>query len=548
MGSAPIERRRILWLAVGFAALDILVNVPFLFRYDLYFQSGIAVEALQCKRMWGGEISLYTWATDYGGLSPAQFLFCILFRVFGFSIPLAGLFGLITWAIGIGLLIGYVGMCLGKRAAIGSGVALAIGVPFFHMYCTQYFRSTYDHIPLFIGGFLWLTTLALRRGPQSRFSILVAFLMGWCWYMNKQVLIVWVSIGAVLLSLPEGRRYIVAILRSRMALYCAMAFLIGYSPELLYKLGFFDHEGRKSDAGAFFGIASPELMLRNWYMLFHCLPTYFNADPWSRAPEGVHYLNHMENWESFPLQASDTVGIISAFLVISFMLQRLMRSYREKNLAVLLLTVIPVMTAIMVVTAAKSGAGYYNIRRYLLPSGIVFSTWLGIRLSHELAARRWVVSGVLGLTLAISAFQQVELLQDPDQLVDYRRTIEDIEKSGYRYGLSWYSYSHTLTALCDEHVIFGVIDFSIQSPYQRPVLEQDIIVVVWPAKNPPPFEFAQQLFFGGVRFRDDRARELPENVSFFGQGYTRIGEPRINGELGWAPYRKGPSVANPLLP
>ncbi|MEI6083867.1 MAG: hypothetical protein WCS70_06155 [Verrucomicrobiota bacterium] len=530
-----------LWsLAAIFGALTVLVHIPFVIRYDLYFQSGIAVEALQCKRMCGGELSLYTWATDYGGLSPIQFFGAALFRIFGFSIPLAGLVSLITWALGIALLVGYVAACLGKRAGIGAGISLAVGMPFFLMYSTQYFRATYDHMPLFIGGFLWLTTLSMRRGPQSRLSVLIAFLMGWCWYMNKQVLVVWASIGIVLLLLPEGRKYMASFLRSRFAIFAAIAFLVGYSPELLYKIGFFDHAGRQGDSSSFFSLAAPDLMLRNWYMMFRSIPTYFDADPWSRMPEGVHYLNHMENWESFPLHASDTIGIIGAFLVIGYMLQSLVNAYKEKNLALLLLTAIPVVSAIMIVTAAKSGASYYNIRRYLLPSGILFVTWLGVRLSHEITLRRWAISSILGLTLLISAFHQVELLDAPDQLVDYRRTIDEIEKGGFTHGLSWYSFSPTLTALCNERVIFGVIDFSIQSPYQGSVLAQDELAIVWPARSAPPFEFAQQLFFGGVKFRDDAAKVLPERVSFFGQNYVRTREPRIVGELGWAPYRKAP--------
>lgn len=533
-----LNRRGIIKLSVLFGALNILIHIPFLFRYDLYFQSGIAVEALKCKRIWLGDFSVYTWATDYGGVSPLEFLFTVLFGVFGFSVTLASALGLVVWSLGVGFLVGYVAACFGKRAAIGAGWALAVGVPFFLMYSTQYFGATYDHLPLSIGLFFWLAVLAVRRGPQSRLPILAGLLMGWWWYMFKQVLIVWVSILVVMLIVPEGRGYLSKFLRSRMAIFAAIAFLVGYSPELLYKAGFFDHEGRKSDATGFFGFASPSLMARNWYMMFRCIPAYFNADPWSRAPEGTHYLNHMENWESFPLDASDTVGIVAAFLVIGYTLQMLRRSYREKNLEVLLLAIIPVVNVIMIITAAKADGSYYTIRRYLLPSGIVFMVWLGIRLSRDWEARRWTTAVVLGLTLLISAVHQLQLLQTPDELADYKKTVQEIEKSGYRYGISWYSYSHTLTALSAERVVFGVLDHSIQNPYQKSVLEQDVMAVVWPAVSPPPFEFAQKLFFGSVRFKDDTVKVTPERWTILGQEYQRVAEPRFNGELGWAPYRR----------
>ena len=549
MKEAPLSKRQLWGLAVVFALANIVIHLPFLFRYDLYFQSDIAVCHLMAKRMLYGEFSVYNWGADYGGIGPVDFLTAVLFAIVGASIPLSGFVSLLFWAAGVGVLTAYTGMCFGKRAAIAVGCALAVGVPHFLMYCTQPLSSTYPQAALYLGGFFWLTVALLRRGPASKLSLFVALLMGWFWYAHKQVLVVWVSIGVALLAMPQGREFLKQFVRSRMALLAAMAFLVGYSPEIAYKMGWIGDQGeRVPDTKRFLQVATPELMSRNWYYLFRCIPTYFDADPWSRNHSSVHYLNHMENWESFPLDASDTVGILAAFLVIGFLLHTARESYREKNLPVFLLAVVPLVDAFIIVISGMAGGAYYGIRRYLLPAGILFQVWLGVRFSRDFAARRWVTSGVLALAVLISLYHQKAMLDIPDQLADYKTTAADIEKSGYKYGLSWFSYSHTLTALTDERVQFGIIDRRFQSPYQKPALEQDVVAVVWPAVTAPPFEFAQQLFFGGVRFKDDSIRMLPDSITVFGREYRRVGEQKRNGELAWAPYRKGAPVMNPSLP
>ena len=138
------------------------------------------------------------------------------------------------------------------------------------------------------------------------------------------------------------------------------------------------------------------------------------------------------------------------------------------------------------------------------------------------------------------------MLQLPDELADYKQTVAEIEKSGYKYGLSWFSYSHTLTTLSNERVMFGIIDRRFQCPYQKPALAAEVVALVWPASNPPPFEFAQKQFFGGVRIPGNSGQVLAEKIQVLGHEYTRIAPPRIIGELGWAPYRKGPTTSSPL--
>ena len=544
-----LSHREIVGWAVLFGLVTILSHIPFLFRYDLYFQSGIAPGYLIPKRMLLGEFPIYTWGTDYTGIGPLEFLAAGLMAMFGPSIPLASFVSLLTWGCGVGLLVAFVGAYFGRRATVASGCALAIGMPFYLTYNTQPNFSSYSMLPLVMGGFLWLTILILRRGQRTWLCALTALIMGWCWYANKHAVVMWLAAGVVLVVMAQGREFLRAFVRSRMLWICVLAFLVGYSPEILYKLNVIPHENREENAKGFLNLASPKGIAANWYMVFRSLPTYFDSDPWSRAPCGVHYLNHMENWESFPLSAIDTVGLIAAAIVLSYGIKLLRQSYKEKNFPLFLLCVIPVVNVAAILLADKSAASYYSIRRYLLPSGIIFLVLLGVRLSEAWSARQRVISGVLALCLAISAFHQWQMLQGPDELADYRRTAKEIVNAGYQYGISWYSYSHTLTALSDERVKFGILDFGKQSPYHKAAFTQEVVAVVWPAVQPPPFEFAQKLFFGSVRFKQDGVQVLPERVNLLGATYQRMGEPHLNGELGWVPYRKmtvaGGEVFNP---
>ncbi len=541
MTDTPNQNRRQLWaFASVFGALNILIHIPFLFRYDLYFQSDIAVCHLMAKQIMRGDFSIYNWGADYGGIGPVDFLTALLFKIFGASIPLSGFVSLLFWALGVTMLTAYVGAHVNRRAMIAAGVALAVSMPHMLMYSTQPLSSTYPQAAAYIGGFIWLTVTMVKRGTASKLPIFVGLLMGWFWYAHKQVVVVWVAIGLSLLAMEQGREYLKKFVRSKIAIFTVVAFVIGYSPEILYKLGFISHADRVPDTARFLKVASPDLMAKNWYMIFRCIPTYVNADPLSRSHSSVHYLNHLENWESFPQQPADTVGIIAACLIIGFILRMAVKTYREKNLPLFLLAMLPLVDIGIIILSAKAEGSYYSIRRYLLPAGIVGLAWLGIRLADDWEGKRRVRAIVLGLTVFISLMSQWSMLDIPDELADYKRTAKEIESAGFKYGLSFFSQSHTLTALTDERVQFGIIDRRTQCPYQKPATEAAEVVVVWQATTPPPFELAQTLFLGGVRIPGSAAKALPEKFAVFGHEYERTGEPHIVGELGWAPYRKGP--------
>src|ERR1035438_8775626 len=140
---------------------------------------------------------------------------------------------------------------------------------------------------------------------------------------------------------------------------------------------------------------------------------------------------------------------------------------------------IPLVNAGVIILSAMAGGAYYGIRRYLLPAGIVGLVWLGIRLADDWEAKRRVRAIVLGLTVLISLLSQRAMLDIPDQLADYKQTAKEIEQAGYKYGLSWFSQSHTLTALTDERVQFGIIDRRFLCPYQQPATAASEVAIVW---------------------------------------------------------------------
>jgi hypothetical protein len=530
-----------------FGFLSFLIHWPFSFHYGLYLGSDLSIVYLIPIRMLQGEFTPYLWGQDYMGLGPVDFLTAGAFRAFGPSIPMEGSIVLFFWAAGVALLVAYVAKHLGRSAGIGSGVALAIGVPYLIKFSTQVYGTQYNMLPLAAGGYLWLAVLLLQRGGRSWLGPLTALIMGWNWYADKLVVSVWASVVIAFALFSDGRAFLREFVRSKMFVLALIAFLIGYSPELLYKAGMIsDRYGRIEKPSEFFSLASPALMARNWYMLFRCIPTYFDADPLSRSSNGVHYLEHLENWESFPLSAADTVGLIAAFLVISALIRFAWQSYQRKDCKAFMLAVCPFVNVLLLVVSTRTDGSYYNVRRYILTAGIILVLWTGVLLAESLRTKRWRVFAVLVLLFVISLFHQVQMLQFPDELADYKKLVNSIESHGYKYGMTWYSFAHTLTALSNEKVIFGILDRKFQSPYQQTVLAQDVVVFVWPPVNPPPFEFAQKLFFGGVVLKSDSTpKSLPDRIRVFEADYYRIGEPVIEGELGWAPYRKAYPSANP---
>src|SRR5580704_16538093 len=279
----PVTQRGwFLPLVAGMAAL--FLRVPFIFRYDLYFQTEGGVHYLMAKRILHGEFPTYFWESDYAGTLP-HFVTAAFFAVFGASIPLASLVSVLAYAGAVALGVAYVKKVLGAREAIAAGIFAVVRVPYALKYTIVPPGSGYDFSLMFPFVFLWLATIVYQRGWNLWRCLLAGLLAGHCWYFGKQVLLSFATIGLVFIADKHGRKLLKDLVTSRWGLVFVASFVVGYLPEIIYKLS---HVAKRQ----LLGLATPEQMWKSLYWFFRVFPAYFDGDPLARLPEGVHYLLH----------------------------------------------------------------------------------------------------------------------------------------------------------------------------------------------------------------------------------------------------------------
>jgi hypothetical protein len=505
----PITRRRwFLPLLAGMAAA--LWKIPFVFRYDLYFQTEGGVYYLMAKHFLKGEFPSYMWESDYNGTLP-QAVVAAFFALFGSSIALAAFVSALAYAAAVALGVAYVQRCFTTRAAIGAAIFAVVGVPYSLKYTTVPAGSGYDFSLLVPFVFLWLAVVIYQRGWNFWRALVAGLLAGHCWYMSKQVLLSFVTIGVVFFTDVPGRKLLKELFTTRWLAVVAAAFVVGCLPEIVYKLS---HVPKHN----LLGVATPEQMWTSLYWLCRVLPAYFDGDPLARQPEGVHYLLHGLN-ENFPRSAVDFIGIFIAWAVVVYILKRCANAWREHNVAVLMLAAYPIINMLAVIFSSVAAGEYYAPKRYLYTSGIILLFWTGIKASECWGKKQFVMAGFLGLLLPISVVHQCELLNMPDELRDYRTVVQQLRENNLHYGVTFYSYAFALTGLSDENLIFGVLDYNQHESYERIVAQQDTLALVYPTGRLTP----------------------PEHAAFYNKPFTREGEAHEAGELSWIVYKRAGS-------
>lgn len=494
-------------LPLLFGMVATLWRLPFVFRYDLFFQTEGGVHYLMAKHILKGEFPTYFWEQDYAGTLP-HFVTAAFFALFGPSIPLASFVSVLTYAGAVALGVAFVRRFFGMQSAAMAGIFAAVGVPYGLKYTTVPPGSGYDFSLLVPFLFLWLAAIVHQRGWGAWRALAIGLLAGHCWYYNKQVLLSFATVGAVFIADVHGRKLLKEFLTSRWLALCGVAFLIGYLPEIVYRLS---HESKHQ----LLGVASPGEMWQNLYWVFRVLPAYFDGDPLARLPEGVHYLQHNHS-ENFPQSALDFICIFIAWTVVVYILKRLAAAWREHNVAVLMLAAYPVINVLAIVFSRVAVGEYYGPKRYLFTSGIILLLWAGIQARECWEKRRWWMVAFLGLMVPISLVHQRDLLHMPDELRDYRAVVQQLRESHLHYGVTFYSYAFALTGLSDEDVIFAVLDYNQHEPYERVVAQQDMIALVYPTGRLSP----------------------PDRAKFFDRIFTREGGVHEAGELSWAVYKR----------
>ena len=499
--------KRSWFLPVLFGIAALLWKLPFIFRYDLNFQTEAGVYYLMAKRMLTGEFPTYMWASDYNGILP-QAVVAAFFALFGSSIPLAAFVSSLSYSIAVAVGVMCLQRCFEARAVVAAGFFAAIGVPYGLKYTTVPAGSGYDFSLIVPFVFLWLAIVVYQRGWNFWRVLIVGLLAGHCWYMSKIVVLSFGTIGVVFISDGLGRKLLKELFATRWLPVVTGAFIFGCLPEIIYK---FSHEPKHN----LLGIATPSQMWVSLYWLCRVLPAYFNGESLARQPEGVHYLAHHYN-ENFPQSFIDFIGIFIAWTVIVFILIRLTKAWRERNVPVLLFAAYPVLNGLSVVFSQVAAGEYYAPKRYLYTSGIFFLFWAGIKLNEVWSKRQWLMVGFLAALVPISFAHQIQMYTLPDELRDYRAVVSRLDQTNHRYGVTFYSYAFALTSLSNEKIIFGVLDYNQYEPYEKIVAEQNELALVFPTGRMQP----------------------PESAVFYGRPFHRIGIIEVVGELSWTLYKR----------
>ena len=506
----PVWKRT--WFVAVLAGLTALIwRIPFILRYDLNFQTEYGECYLMAKNILKGDRPIYFWESSYAGTLP-QFIAAGFFAIFGPSIELSTLVTVLAYAAAVALSVVYVRRFFGAGQALFAGAFACVGVPYLLHYCAEPAGGQYGFGMLMTAVFLALAVTVNRRGWTIGLAFAAGLLTGHCWYFNKQCAISIATIGLVFLLLPAGRARLKEFVSPRLIGVFVAAFLLGYWPELYFRFT----QPPIANPPKLLGLASPEEMLQNVYWLGRVFPAYFDGDPLSRLPEGVHYLRYNPRLDSLPQTAVDLLGIGIAWVLFLLLLRRGWRAWQDRNLPVLLIAVHPLVNMFLIVVSKVAVGEYYAPKRYLFNSGLLLLLWLGIEVWEAWQARRKPLALFLALLLPLSAVHQYQMLQLPDELKDYREVVRQIRSQGYHSGVTWYTYAFSLIALSDEDIAFSCLDYNDHAAYRRQVEGQDTLVLVHPANLP----------------------KLPAQVQFFGKIYRVEGPPNLVGELGWTLFRR----------
>jgi hypothetical protein len=498
-------------MCAGVAAF--LIRIPFSIRYDLHFQSDAAILYLMAKRILKGEVPLYFWNQEHYG-SLIQLVTAGFLWIFGPSIITASLVTALQYALSVTVATWYVRKYMGTICAVAAGAAMVIGVPFMHHYTSMPSDSAYTFSILAAIILVVWGVQAYGQNTSAIKAALFALVIGLFWYLNKQVVIALGSIGLGYLLTANGRKFLMSLVNRRVLMFATVAFLVGYSPELIYKV---TRKSRPSGTMELFGLATPSQLWQNAFWVGRGLPAYFDGDPLARTPEGVHYLQRNENLESLPRSLFDWVGVFSAVTVLCGMVCYGVRAWRAQNHPELVLAIYPLVNFVLVAVASVSHASYYSARRYIFSASVFFFMWWGICLVRFWKNAKWrPLAWLLGSALALSLIHQFEMLRLPDELTDYRAVAAELDKRGIHYGISWFSFSHVLTALTNEKTVFATVDYGGYSVYQEAVSKAKEIGLVYPSAS------------GAV----------PNRIAIAGHSFLLKGSPSTHGELSLAVYQR----------
>jgi hypothetical protein len=502
-------------IAAFFGGFTFLFRLPFVFRYDLFFGSDPGICYLMPWRVVHGDRPFYFYSETHQGATES-YVTALLFKLFGPSIQLAAAQSLLIWSIAVALGVYLFIRSTSKFHGIFAGLVAAIGVPYTLIYVTV----PYIGYP---GSFLITILLLLQaffileKGHSPLRIFLFSFVIGSGLFIGKQCI---PGIGAAFLAFllfQTPTCNIRKFLNLRLVLLASLGFLLGYSPEICYRV---THTYYRD----FSGLATFKIIGKNIECLVKGLMAYFNANRFSRIPTDIYFYHSIPYGDVHPHTIFDFLFAAMGLAVLFFSYQTLKRSFSEKNIGLFLLTSLIFVNIVAVVISATSIGNIFNVRRYLHVSAISLSLFTGyfftfylVKVKHKFL--NWGLLLFGALFLIRTTYDEYSLLRLPNGLREFRWIIQDMKQRGFTRGISFYGPNYLINALSNEEIIIGGRDGDLIAEYPDLISQVDKIAVIGYKGDP-----------------------IEDQVSFNGNNYKRIGEARLDELIRWVPYQKIPKL------
>lgn len=486
------------------ALLAFLLHLPFVGRYDLHFQGDFAISVLISRSILEGERPIYFWGQAYLG-TFGNYLTAAVFRFLGVSVPAAGLVSLAIFATGVGLATALAAQLLGARAALWAGLAAAVASPYANHYATQPYSGyeTAAVLALLALAGLGLAGRLVARPLSARTAVSwlgLGFVLGLGWWTTRLFV---PALAAVALAVATrgGWGWPAAAGVTLML----PGFLIGASPDLLYRLGAVRHHVSGVAAEPLFELvlAAPAQLGANLLAGLRALPAYLNGDPVARHPEGVTFIAALAAGLPPYAGPADAPGPVAAFLdrlvalaTIAILLATLpsaARAWRGRQLPLLALCLIPFVHLLSIAVSGRTNGSYFEARRYwyasLLVLPVLFGNALALAAASRLAAVRVGAPLVAGVLLLGSLAAQARQLTLPDELGPFRSLVSALTADRERSVLMPAGGAWIVSALSG-----GRIDALGRDSRRRPQLydalaaRERVVLVLSRREDEPPDE------------------------------------------------------------
>jgi len=184
------QERGVFFLLLGAA---VLVRLPYLLFWDLFFSSDTAVLGLMARHFLRGDFSVYYWGEAYyGSLDSA--LLAPLFKIFGPTPAVSQWIPFVFSLLTIGIFYHYANRVLDRWCARVSTLILALAPPGLF----QITHSVFNYTFILFFGIIQLSLFErfLRGEKRKWFFLISGLVVGYSWYYFRRILVFW---GAIFL-------------------------------------------------------------------------------------------------------------------------------------------------------------------------------------------------------------------------------------------------------------------------------------------------------------------------------------------------------------